>query len=217
MVPALVLTVLSAGFMAVALMWVEPLVSSYLPEPSGWLARIGAGALSVLAVVLTAAVGVVVALALTPPLSAPALEKLVEAREHDLGAEPRAQAGFLSEILCGLRAQAAAFAMAMPLLTLLWVIDVLAPPAVVVTFPLKYAVVALALAWNLLDYPLTLRGVTVRARLALLRRNRRTALGFGIAFVLLFWAPCCSVLLLPVGVLAAAELSARMLPTGASS
>ena len=59
---------------------------------------------------------------------------------------------------------------------------------------------------SLFDYPLTLRGSGFRARLALLRANPLCFLGFGLTFALVFWLPCCGVLLLPVGVAAATWL-----------
>jgi uncharacterized protein involved in cysteine biosynthesis len=40
-----------------------------------------------------------------------------------------------------------------------------------------------------------------------MRENFPPVLGFGLAFMLVFWVPCCGVALLPVGVAAATKLS----------
>jgi CysZ protein len=71
-------------------------------------------------------------------------------------------------------------------------------------------VVALAIAWNLFDYPLTLRGIRARERLDLVRRNWRATLGFGLGFALVFAVPCMAVALLPAAVAGATSLVARM-------
>ena len=93
-----------------------------------------------------------------------------------------------------------------PLLAVLWVVDLILPLVAVVTLPLECVVVSAALAWNLFDYPLTLRGMRMRDRLALLNQHWRPTLGFGLTFSVLFWIPCFGVVLLPVGVVAATDL-----------
>jgi CysZ protein len=210
LVPALVLLTLSLAFASAAVAWVAPAVRHAWGQPTGSWARIGAETTAWAAALAVGALGVVVALALTPPLSSPALERIVGERERELGVPARAPLGFLAEMLCGLKAQAFAASVAIPLLVLLWALDIAFPPLVVVTLPAKYVVGALALAWNLLDYPLTLRGLRMRDRLALMRRHAAACLGFGFGFVVLFSVPCFSVLMLPIGVAAAAEMYARM-------
>jgi CysZ protein len=205
-VPTIVLGALIAVFVWLSLGQVEPLVASWLPDPSEWYAKLGVEFLSWLAAALTALLGFVLALAVTPPLSSPALEKIVAHRERDLGVPERPPLGFWMEVWCGLKAQVWVALLAGPVLVLLWLVDLLLPIAAVVTVPLKCVVVSAALAWNLFDYPLTLRGVRMRNRLALLNAHWRPTLGFGLAFSALFWIPCFSVLLLPVGVVAATEV-----------
>ncbi len=210
-VPAALLVALTALFVWLSVGQVEPLVASWLPQPDEWYAKVGVEFLSWLAAALTALLGVVLALAVTPPLSAPALEKIVGHRERDLGVPGRPPLSFLAEVWCGLKAQVWVALLAGPLLTLLWLVDLLLPLAAVVTVPLQCVVVSAALAWNLFDYPLTLRGVRMRERLALMNTHWRPTLGFGLAFSALFWIPCFGVVLLPVGVVAATELVWRIL------
>jgi CysZ protein len=103
---------------------------------------------------------------------------------------------------------------AVPAGLLLLVVDFVVPAAAIVTTPLKILVTALMVAWNLIDYPLTLRGMRVRERLALVRLEWRSFLGFGFGFAAAFWIPCCGVILLPVGVVAATRLVSRWLALG---
>jgi CysZ protein len=124
---------------------------------------------------------------------------------------PRGPSSLLKEFWCGLRAQLIAAVFATPILALLWLLGFLIPPAMLITFPLKLLVIALAIAWSVFDYPLTLRGVSAGDRLNLVLTHRAPILGFGLTLAALFWVPCCSVLMLPVGVVGATTLLWRIL------
>ncbi len=205
-VPAALLVGLATVLVALSVHFIQPAVAGWFPASSQWYWRMGRGFVSWLVTILAGVLGFFVALAATPPLSGPALEHLVELEERELNVSKRQPIGFMAEIWCGLKAQAAAAIFCGPLLALLWVVDVVFPPASVVTVPLKVLVSSLALAWNLFDYPLTLRGVRLSERLALVVRHPGATLGFGAGCTLLFLAPCFGVLLLPVGVVAATNL-----------
>lgn len=206
MVPALILSALSAAFLAASIWLVQPWIEGAFGSPQSWYGQLGAGIVAWLLALVAAIAGLLIALALAPPLSGPALEKIVERQERELAVPPRRPIGILREIWCGLRAQALAAMFAGPLLIILWLVDVFFPPATVVTIPLKAIITALALSWNLFDYPLTLRDVRMRERLRLVARYWRETLGFGLALAALFWVPCFNVLLLPVGVVAATRI-----------
>lgn len=211
LVPTLVWIALNGACVYAALSWLEPFVSRELPQATTWYGEIGTSLVAWLVTALAVFAGVFLALALAPPLSAPALERLVSDVERDLGVAPRTEIGFLREMWCGLKALAAGLSASAPALLVLLVVDVVFPPAGAVTTPLKFVIGALALAWSLFDYPLTLRGVGVRERFALFRANKAPVLGFGVAFGGLFWLPCCGVVLLPVGVVAGTRLLYRIL------
>jgi CysZ protein len=143
---------------------------------------------------------------LVPVLSAPALDGIVVRVERELGAPERAPLGIFAELWCGFRAMRMSLLLTLPAMAALTVLGLLLPPVVVVTTPLKLLIGALGVAWGMFDYPLTLRGVGVRARLAFMRRHFSAVLGFGVAFSLLFWLPCFSILMLPIGVAGATKL-----------
>lgn len=211
-VPALLLTLLlgAAGWSTTR--WVFPAIQAALPSGEStagqWL-WVGTSGLLAVGVFL---LGASLALALTPPLSGPALERIVTLRERSLAVPERRPLGFFSEIWCGFRAQVFVLIGVVPVLAALWLAEFLLPPLVVVTVPLKLVVTSLALAWNLLDYPLTLRGVRMRERYLLFTRFKGPCLGFGAAFAVLFWIPCgCQIVLLPIGAAAATELVWQLL------
>jgi uncharacterized protein involved in cysteine biosynthesis len=204
LVPSLVLSVLSALSVFVTLKFAHPMLERELLGVTSiaWLDQ----ALVWLGVLGVSIGAIVVALLVTTPLSSPALERLVARTETELGAPPRESLGFLTEMVCGLRAQAAPLLWTLPAWIVLLVVDALAPFLSPVTFALRAALAALGVAWTLVDYPLTLRGVRVRERLALFRRAPRAVVGLGGAFALLFCVPCCGIVFLGVGVVAATEL-----------
>lgn len=205
LVPALIFIMLEVGFVALSVRVLSPWVHHSLAG-DGLMRNFGASALSWLSIAIGSVLGWFVAALLTPVLSAPALERIVGFVESDLGAPPRTPLGALTEFGCGLRAAATGLALLAPPVLALTLLEFAMPPVSVVTTPLKLGLGALGVSWNLLDYPLTLRGIGSRARLSFITQHATTALGFGVAFALSFWLPCCGILLLPVGVAAATEL-----------
>jgi CysZ protein len=219
-VPVVVFVLLETACIFLALRFVKPWLDTALVVPAdfaaglGWFGRALRWALSVLAVpgswlgTLGAVVlGWLVSLFLSQPLSSPALERIVGIVERDLGAPERAPLSFLGEFWCGLRSALVSAAVTVPVIIALTLLELVFPVAAVVTTPLKLLIGALGVAWSLFDYPLTLRGVGARQRVALMRRHLTVVLGFGLAFALVAAIPCCGVLLmLPLGVVAATQL-----------
>jgi CysZ protein len=216
--PGVLLVLLGVPILWWTISWFGPWLSStLLPDASSWYAEAARVLLRWLASALAAYVGLWLALLLAPVLSAPALERLVRAREAALGARARPRQSFWFELRCGLEAQVGGLLLAVPLWVLYWVVAALLPGAALLLFPLQALPLALGMAWNLLDYPLTLRGVRVRERWALLRRAPVSILGFGLCLALLTLIPGAALLLLPAGVVGATELVARLAPEAGTS
>jgi uncharacterized protein involved in cysteine biosynthesis len=206
-VPVLCFVVLSALGMWASIEFLLPAFARMLPDAAdGGLRGFFVSAASWLLTLLAAAAGVFVALLLAPVLSAPALEHLVSMAEAELAVPPRAPIGFWGEVGAGLRASLCGLLVFGPLLAALALLDLAFPPAAVVTVPLRFGFGSLWLAYTLFDYPQSLRGYPARRRLRLLRRGFLPALGFGLGCSVLFWFPCVTLLVLPVGVVAATEL-----------
>jgi uncharacterized protein involved in cysteine biosynthesis len=205
LVPAVVFTLLETTYVYLAYRFVRPWVEQLFPTDSTVWVVVG-GLTSWVAVAATAFLGWFLAMVFTPPLSAPALERIVDIVERDIRAPERASLGMLAEFWCGLRSTLVSSAVTLPLIIALTLLELVFAPVAVVTTPLKLLLTALGVSWTLFDYPLTLRGVGARQRLQLIRRHLGLVLGFGTAFALVFWLPCCSVVMLPVGVVAATQL-----------
>jgi len=205
LIPAVVFAVLEVTFVTLSLRVLSPWVHDLLAGQSA-VRNFGASAASWLSVAAGSVLGWFLAALLTPLLSAPALERIVGIVEADLGASPRRALSTMGEFACGLRATALGVALFVPPVLALTLLEFAVPVVSIITTPLKLALGALGVSWNLLDYPLTLRGIGARDRVAFVKAHSASALGFGVAFALSFWLPCCGILLLPVGVAAATEL-----------
>ena len=211
--PALILVLLAVPVLWLSVARFGPWLSSaLLPDTSTWYAESAWLALRWLSSALAAYLGLWLALLLAPALSAPALERLVRARELALGASSRAPQSFWFELRCGLEAQIGGLLLALPLWLLSWAAAALLPGAGLLLVPLQALPLALGLAWNLLDYPLTLHGVRLRERWSLLRRAPLSILGFGFCLAAVSVIPGAALLLLPAGVVGATDLVAGLLP-----
>jgi uncharacterized protein involved in cysteine biosynthesis len=204
-VPAVVFTLLETTYVYLAYRFVRPWVEQLFPTDSTVWVVVG-GLTSWVAVAATAFLGWFLAMVFTPPLSAPALERIVDIVEREIRAPERAALGVLAEFWCGLRSTLVSSAVTLPLIIALTLLELAFAPVALVTTPLKLLLTALGVSWTLFDYPLTLRGVGARQRMQLMKQHLGLVLGFGTAFALVFWLPCCSVVMLPVGVVAATQL-----------
>lgn len=191
------------------------LSASIFGEASSWYEEGARVLVRWLSSALAALLGFWLALMLAPVLSAPALEHLVRARENELGGGSRPRHSLWSELKCGLAAQLGGLLLAAPLWLLYWLVGLAVPGAALLLLPLQALPLALGLAWNLLDYPLTLRGIRVRERWRLLRHHPGPVLGFGLALAALTLIPGAALLLLPAGVVGAAQLVWHLLPDDA--
>jgi CysZ protein len=168
----------------------------------------GAGLVGVLLAIAAVLLAVIIGVSLAQPLSGWALDGIVRAQDRDLGVAQAPEQPLVHAALRSLVAALVALAVGVPIVGGLTVIGWLFPPALVVTLPLKLVVASLLLAWNLLDYPLGLRGVGVGARFGWCASRFGAVLGFGLAAGLLFAVPGLGLLALPCGVAGAARLVA---------
>jgi CysZ protein len=147
---------------------------------------------------------ILVGVTLAQPLSGWALDAIVRAQDKALGSAPsEVHRGMLSAWAAPLLA----LAIGGPLVVLLTVVGWTFPPAAPVTVPAKALVAALLLAWDLLDYPLALRGVRLRSRLSWCGRHLGEVIGFGLAAMIFFSVPGLGLLALPCGVAGATRLT----------
>jgi CysZ protein len=201
-VAGLVTALIGAGAVHVMV----PAIGGLFGPRLGWLATVIEVFVGALALLLSLLAGFGVA----QPLSGPALNRIVRRAEADLGAPAWPPTGLVEDVGRALQSIAVSYTVGLPLLAVLALVTFFFPPAAVVTFPIKLLVLALLVAWDLCDYPLSIHGVPIAARIAFMSRNASAMLGFGAGLGLLSLIPCALVLVLPAGVAGAARLTRRI-------
>jgi CysZ protein len=175
-------------------------------KEAGTWGQVGGWLLTVLLAILFILLAQLAALALAQPLSGFALDGIVHAQEKALTGRTSPKASLLVSAWNALCVAALSFLVCVPLLVLLFVIGLLFPPATVVTIPLKFVVCGWMLAWDFFDYPLTMRGLGMLARLHWMSRHFLAVTTFGVIWALLVVVPGIVLLLLPMGVAGATQL-----------
>jgi CysZ protein len=168
-------------------------------ETGSWLVI---GVLSVLSLL----VALIIALVLAQPLSGLALERIVQAQEQALLGVRSPSPQFLASLRDSLSVALVTLIAGCVLFGPLLAISFLFPPTIVVTGPLKLLVSGWLLAWNFVDYPLTLRQRGMAERMHWVGRHFAAFTTFGLAWTLLLVVPGMVLLILPMGVAGATRL-----------
>jgi|GEM_PF-496174 len=207
MIPAVVATLLFGGAGALAIWGGSALSERIVGDVAahGWSA-VGLWALRVLFWAVGLVVAFAIAMSLAQPLSGFALDAIARKQELALGGRTWPDQPLVASAFRSLRVSLTGLVVGLPILGVLALVTVFFPPAGVVTLPLKFIVTGILTAYDLLDYPLSLRGENVGARLRFIRANFPAVLGFGVAAAALLLIPGAALFLLPFGVAGAARL-----------
>lgn len=205
-IPIAVATVLFAGFGVLGLWGSGRLADAII---GGGGSGVAYWALRILFALVALLVAYFVAATFAQPLSGFALDVIAQRQDIALGGRRRPSASWAQATWRALWVSLGALALSLPPLLILAVITFLFPPASVVTLPLKFVVTALAVAYDFLDYPLSLRGEGVGARFRFIRENPGGVLGFGLAAAVCLLVPGVGLFLLPFGVAGATRLVAK--------
>jgi uncharacterized protein involved in cysteine biosynthesis len=209
-VPVVIASVLFVGAGALALSAADEVARRIVASHDGsavalWMLRVVFGIVGLVVAFLVSAT-------LAQPLSGFALDRIARQQEQALAASrlltrpTRARVRPLAAAIRALGVSLTALAISLPILGVLALVTFLFPPASVVTVPLKLAVTGLAVAYDFLDYPLSLRGAGAGAPLAFVRRHFWATLGFGLAGAFVLLIPGIGLFLLPFGVAGATRL-----------
>ena len=93
----------------------------------------------------------------------------------------------------------------------------MAPPAAIVTIPLKFVISGFMVAWDFLDYPLGLRNAGVGDRFKFIGKNLGAVLAFGLLGAIVLLIPGLGLLLLPMGAAGASRMVVEAEVLGSSS
>jgi CysZ protein len=170
----------------------------------GEYGAIGRALVATLVFLVASVVTGLVAFAVAQPLSRSALDRLASRLARSLGRqEPN---GPSSSLLGALRTVLGALGFVVPSVGLVQLVTAMAPEAALFTEPFAFVFAALALAWELLDHPMSRRGMPWRERLRWIRQNLALVVGFALATQALLLVPVLDLFALPIGVLGATKL-----------
>ncbi|CAF2782134.1 unnamed protein product [Rotaria sp. Silwood2] len=205
-VPALIFTILLFAF-AIPGIWGMYLFTNRLfqQHTSRWV-YFGIWLLRIVLYIVAIFLSLILAFITAQPLSAPALESLVRAQEHHLKYPNRPEEGFCSSVWRSIRVAIVSILISLCTFTLLTLTEFFFPPFVIITTPLKFLATGFILAYDIIDYPLSLHLFGVRERTPWFRHYMWATLGFGLAMEIIFLIPGAFLLLLPAGVCGATIL-----------
>jgi CysZ protein len=206
LVPATVALFLGGVLGSLGIWGASALATALVAGESAW-ATAGQWLVGILLGVLAVVLAFLVAVSLAQPLSGFALEAIVRKQEKGLGVEHVwPEQPFWPSLARSLRVTLMALVLGLPVIALLTLVELVFAPAAVITWPLKFVVSALMLAWDFLDYPLGMRGLGVRDRLRFFAHNLGPVTVFGCLATVVLLVPGLGLLVLPMGAAGAARL-----------
>jgi CysZ protein len=206
LVPALIFTILFFAF-AVPGTWGMYIATNRLIQQhtSRW-AHYGIFLFRIVLYIVAIFLSLILAFITAQPLSAPALESLVRAQERQLKYPNRPEEGFCASVWRSVRVAIVSICVALCIFIVLTLTEFFSPPAVIITTPLKFIATGFILAYDIIDYPLSLHLFGVRERTPWFKHYIWATLGFGLAMEVIFLIPGAFLLLLPAGVCGATIL-----------
>ena len=206
LIPALVFTILLFAF-SIPSVWGMYIFTNHLiqKQASRW-ARLGIWLLRIVLYIVALCLSLIISMILAQPLSSPALESLVRAQERDLKYPNRPEESFWRSVLRSVRVAIVSILASVIIFVILTLIEFFLPPAVILTTPLKFILTGFILAYDIIDYPLSLHLLGVKERVPWFRHYLLATIGFGLAMEVIFLIPGAFLLLLPAGVCGATRL-----------
>lgn len=205
-VPALMMLLLATIFSALGLWGASWATDAIMGRELGTWGQVGSWALYILLCLLALLLAILLALSLAQPLSGFALEAIAHAQEYELTGRKTPAPSYLASMWSNIKVVLVALVLGTPILILLFAIEIAFPPAALVVIPLKFLVCGWLLAWDFIDYPLSIHGHGIRNRMNWVFRNFGAFTVFGLVWSMLLIVPGMVLLILPMGVAGATRL-----------
>ncbi len=206
LVPVAMVTVLLCALGGLAIWGALYLGGAWL-EPSSLGGHLGLVLLDIVLGLVGVLLAVLLSFGLAQPLSGFALLAIVDAQEKALTGMTMPRPDLSDALWHAFWVTLFSFAVGIPIILGLFFVSLLFPPLALITVPLKFLVFGWLLAWNFLDYPLSLRQMGVGARLHWMAWHFAAVTAFGIAWTVLVIVPGTVFLFLPMGVAGATRLA----------
>lgn len=208
-VPMVIASVIVMGLSVVAFAFVPWLVGHAVGPTETWYGTVGKTLLEIVAALVVFVMALLCGAFLAQPIASPALDRLIRITEEKLGLPPRPKTSLALDAWRSLRSAGIGF-ISVPIVVVLTAIEIFVPGSSWVILPIKLLLTAIFVSWDLLDYPLGVRDMRLRDRLAWVFSHKREVLGFGLSLAGVFLVPCMQLVLLPAGVVGATLLVRRV-------
>jgi CysZ protein len=206
LIPAILFTIILFALTIPGVWGMHILTNRLIQKYTSRWATIGIWLLRIVLYIVAICLSLIIAMITAQPLSAPALESLVRAQERALKYPNRPEESVWSSVWRSLRVAIISILTSIVIFITLTSIELFLPPAIILTTPLKFLATALILAYDIIDYPLSLHLLGVKERVPWFRHYLWATLGFGLAMEVIFLIPGAFLLLLPAGVCGATRL-----------
>jgi len=206
LVPTILFTIIFLVF-SISGVWGMHILTDHLFEKhtSRWV-HFGIWIFRIVLYIVAVCLSLIIAMMTAQPLSAPALESLVRAQERDLKYPNRPEESFWSSVWRSLHMAIISILISFAIFIILTIVDFFFPPAIFLTTPLKFLSTGFILAYDIIDYPLSLHLFGASERVPWFTNYFWATLGFGLAMEVIFFIPGAFLLLLPAGVCGATRL-----------
>lgn len=204
-VPMVIASMIILALSVVAFGVVPSLVGHVVGPTETWYGTLGKTLLEIVAALAMFIVALLCGAFLAQPIASPALDRLLRLTESSLGLADRPRTSFALDAWRSARSALIGF-VSVPIVLVLTAIEILVPGSTWVILPIKLVITAIFVSWDLLDYPLGVRDLGLRDRLAWVFSHKREVMGFGLSLAGVFLIPCMQLVLLPAGVVGAALL-----------
>src|SRR5262245_11949602 len=205
-VPAVMLVFVFGGFLTLGVWGATELDRLLFGTNRGSWGTAGYWIVFVFLIFIAFLIALLMALALTEPFAGFALVRISRAQQRALTGTDVKPPLLIAALWLSVCCVSFAVLLGGSTLVLLMLINLVYPPAVVVTVPLKLLICAWMLAWDLLDYPLGLRGQGLWRRLKWVTRHFGAFTLFGLIWAMVAFVPGVILVLLPMGVAGATRL-----------
>ncbi|CAF0951208.1 unnamed protein product [Rotaria sordida] len=206
LVPAILFTLIILILATIGIWGMNIITYRLFQKSTSRWTHIGIWLLRIAFYIVIICLSLIIALTTAQPLSAPALESLVRAQERHLKYPNRSEESFWSSVWRSTRIAIISLLISFFIFIILTSIELFFPPAVIITTPLKFITTGFIIAYDIIDYPLSLHLFGVRERTPWFRHYLWATLGFGLALEVIFLIPGAFLLLLPASVCGATRI-----------
>ena len=186
LVPAILFIIIFCAF-SIPGVWGMHILTNYLVEKhrSHWV-HISIWLVRIVLYIFTICLLLIIAILTAQPLSSPSLASLVRAQERHLKYPNRPEESFCSSISRSLCIAIISLLLSLTIFILLTLIEFFFPPSIILTTILKFLTTAFIIAYDIIDYLLSLHLLGVKERTPWFRHYLWTTLGFGLSMEVIF-------------------------------